>query len=239
MQINKTNSISFSSYNNPIRPFDVKTSAGMLHFHEVNYKYPPKNKFYKKLAAFFLDNFANTSSHPFWEKCRKPTLDNSVYDESISSNVLKYKRFLRDKNTTILFAKDSSKDIAAAIFAVRLRETPTIRDPQTLYIDSVAVAPKYRGNNVGAHMLGKVLKAYEKNFTDAFLVSYKESVPFYEKMGFKPLNWNNSKHKFVILEMAKERLDYPQYAEFMTKSLNRFEPIPWYTRIFRRNIPKE
>lgn len=239
MQINKTNSINFTSYNNPIRSFDVKTKAGVLHFCEINYKHPPKNAFYKKLAGFFLDNFANTSSHPFWEKFRKPFLDKQVYNDYIDIDVKNYKKALYNKNTTILLAKDAEKNIVAAMFARPLKETQTVRDSQTLYIDSIAVAPKYRGNNVGARILEKLLLSAQKRFTDAFLVSYKESVPFYEKMGFKHLRWSNPKHQYVIYEMAKERQDYPDYAEFMYKKLNNSEFIPWYSRIQRRNIPKE
>ncbi len=230
MQINKTNSI---------RSFDVKTKAGVLHFCEINYKHPPKNAFYKKLASFFLDNFANTSAHPFWEKFRKPFLDKQVYNDYIDIDVRNYKKALYNKNTTILLAKDAEKNIVAAMFARPLKETQTVRDSQTLYIDSIAVAPKYRGNNVGARILEKVLLSAQKRFTDAFLVSYKESVPFYEKLGFKHLRWSNPKHQYVIYEMAKERQDYPDYAEFMYKKLNNSEFIPWYSRIQRRNIPKE
>lgn len=171
-------------------------------------------------------------------KCRKPTLDKNVYDAYIKLDVLNYKKSLHNKNTTILLAKDSSKNIAAALYARPLSETPVIRDYKTLYVDSIAVAPKYRGNNVGAQILEKLLNASKDRFTDVFLVSYRESQPFYEKLGFHPLNWRDPSQQFVISEMAKERLDYPQYSEFMTKSLNQTEPIPWYTRIVRRNIPK-
>lgn len=239
MQVKKTNSIYFTSYNNPILPFEVKTRAGILTFREINYKHLPKNAFYKKLASFFLDNFANTSAHPFWEKFRKPFLDKQVYNDYIDIDVKNYKKALYNKNTTILLAKDAEKNIVAAMFARPLKETQTVRDSQTLYIDSIAVAPKYRGNNVGARILEKVLLSSQKRFTDAFLVSYKESVPFYEKMGFKHLRWSNPKHQYVIYEMAKERQDYPDYAEFMYKKLNNSELVPWYSRIQRRNIPKD
>ena len=191
------------------------------------------------MASFFLDNFANTSAHPFWEKFRKPFLDKQVYNDYIDIDVRNYKKALYNKNTTILLAKDAEKNIVAAMFARPLKETQTVRDSQTLYIDSIAVAPKYRGNNVGARILEKVLLSAQKRFTDAFLVSYKESVPFYEKLGFKHLRWSNPKHQYVIYEMAKERQDYPDYAEFMYKKLNNSEFIPWYSRIQRRNIPKE
>lgn len=239
MQVNNKNTVTFSSYYNPIKSFKVRTSSGILHFSEVNYQHPPKNTFYKNLAEFFLDNFANTSSHPFWEKCRKPLTDRSVYDDYVNYNIATYKKAIKNKNTTILLAKDSSKNIVAAVFAKILRESPTVRDFKTLYIDSIAVSPKYRGNNVGESILNKVLESSKNRFTDVFLVSYKESVPFYKKLGFESLSFSNPKHKFVILEMAKERIDYPEYADFMYKSLNNSEVIPWYTRIQRNNIPKK
>lgn len=239
MQVNKTSSVSFSSYRYPIKSFDVKTDRGVLNFREVNYIHLPKESFYKKLATFFLDNFANTSSHPFWEKCRIPTIDYDVYNDYINYDVKTYKNALKNKKTTILLAKDKDKNIVAALFSTPLNLNKTIRDSKTLYIDSIAVSPKYRGNNVGSIMLQKLFESSKKEFTDAFLVSYKESVAFYKKLGFSPLNWNNYNHQFLISEMAKERLDYPFYADFLSKKLNDIEPIPWYLRIQRRNIPKD
>lgn len=239
MQINSNNSISFSSYKNPIKSFDVRTNRGVLRFREINYQHLPKDSFYKKLAAFFLDNFANTSAHPFWEKCRIPTIDYDVYNDYIKYDVKTYKTALKNKKTTILLAKDRSNEIVAALFSTPLNLNKTVKDSKTLYVDSIAVSPKYRGNNVGSIILQKLFEASRKDFSDVFLVSYKESVSFYERIGFKPLNWNNMHHQFVISEMAKERLDYPMYANFLTKKLNDTEPIPWFVRIQRRNIPKD
>lgn len=229
----------FTSLRIPIKPFDVKTSNGVLHFSEVNYKHLPKNNFYKRLAEFFLDNFANTSGHPFWTKCRKPTIDEEVYNEYITDMVKKYKSSIHNSNTTIMLAKDKAKNIVAAIFARPLHETAKIKDSGTLYIDSIAVAPEYRGANVGYELLSRLIEKSKDQFTDVFLVAYKESQPFYEKLGFRPMNlYRNDSERFVIEEMAKERKDYPQFAEFMTKFIYEKGCFDWCSRINFRNIPK-
>lgn len=231
---------SFTSLRIPVKSFDVKTSNGRLHFSEVNYKHLPKNSFYKKLAEFFLCNFANTSSHPFWAQCRKPTLDEEVYNNYISGMVKKYKSSINNPDTTIMLAKDKAKNIVAAIFARPLRETSKIKDSDTLYIDSIAVAPEYRGFNVGYELLNRLIEKSRKRFTDVFLVSYKETQPFYEKLGFRPMSlYKNDSERFVIEEMAKERIDYPQFAEFMTKFIHDKGCFDWCSRIQFRNIPKD
>ncbi len=233
------NNISFSSYNNPIKSFDMKTPKGIVHFAEINYKHPPSNSFYNKLAHFILDNFANTSSHPFWASCRKPTLNKEIYDDYIRSNIHSYKTALNGKDTTILVGRDKSKNIVAALFSKPLRENSKLRDRDVLYIDSIAVDSGYRANGLGAAMLNKVTEASKNRFTDMFLVAYKEAVPFYKALNFKPLAWYSNPHqRYFIAEMAKERIDYPLYAEFFEKPLEKFDPIKWYKRVERRNIPR-
>lgn len=239
MIINNYSNLNFTSLRNPIKPFDVKTSNGVLHFSEINYKHLPKNSFYKKLGMFFLENFANTSSHPFWAKCRKPTLDEAVYNDYIKGMAKRYKSSINNPYTTIMLAKDKSKNIVAAIFARPLRETSKIKDSETLYVDSIAVNPEYRGANVGAELLNRVINSSKERFTDVFLEAYKESQPFYEKLGFRALNpYGKESERFLIEELAKERKDYPQFAEFMTKKLQYTGQFDWLDRIKFRNIPK-
>jgi|InofroStandDraft_1065614.scaffolds.fasta_scaffold00015_5 ribosomal protein S18 acetylase RimI-like enzyme len=230
----------FTSLRIPVKSFDVKTSGEVLHFSEVNYKHIPKNSFYKKLAEFFLENFANTSGHPFWTKCRKPTLDEAVYNDYIKGMAKNYKSSINNPYTTIMLAKNKSKKIVAAIFARPLRETSKIKDSGTLYVDSIAVAPEYRGSNIGYELLNRLMNTSKKRFTDVFLVAYKESQPFYEKLGFRPMSlYRNDSERFVIEEMAKERKDYPQFAEFMTKFIYEKGCFDWCSRINFRNIPKD
>ncbi|MDE6138436.1 MAG: GNAT family N-acetyltransferase, partial [Candidatus Gastranaerophilales bacterium] len=103
-----------------------------------------------------------------------------------------------------------------------------------------AVAPEYRGFNVGYELLNRLIEKSRKRFTDVFLVSYKETQPFYEKLGFRPMSlYKNDSERFVIEEMAKERIDYPQFAEFMTKFIHDKDCFDWCSRIQFRNIPKD
>lgn len=240
MLINNNSNLNFTSLRNPIKSFDVKTHKEVLHFSEINYNHSPKNSFYNKLAEFFLDNFANTSSHPFWLNCRKPTLNVEIYNDFLKRMAKKYKLAVNNPDTTILLAKDKSKNIVAAIFTRTLRESEKVRDWETLYIDSIAVAPEFRHSKLGKLMLNKVIDSSKNRFTDAFLVAYRESQPFYEQMGFNSLNhYNKESERFVIEEMAKERIDYPEYAEFMTKKLQNTGDFDWLDRIRFRNFYKD
>ena len=67
---NNNNNIYFSSLRCPIKPFKIKTQKGFLYCSEIDYKKNYDDDFYKNIGEFYLDIFANTSSHPFWKKCR-------------------------------------------------------------------------------------------------------------------------------------------------------------------------
>ena len=232
MQVNNNNnSISFSSLRCPVKPFTMRSPKGLLYCSEIDYKQSYSDKFYKDIGKFFLDIFANTSSHPFWEKCRKSSLDIRIYDDYISSSVESYKKYFHQPDTTVLLIKDKKKHLVGALYTRSLDLNRVLKDDDTLYIDSLAVKPSYRGKNIGKKLLTKVLKASKDRFSDAFLVAYKEAALFYEKLGFHKMNKNDSSCDFAISELAKERIDYPEYADFMEMKLDKKLPEEWFTRI--------
>ena len=198
---------------------------------EIDYKKSHTDKFYKEIGKFFLDIFANTSSHPFWKKCRKSSLDRGVYDDYISSSVESYKKYFAQPDTTVLLLKDKKKHLVGALYTRSLDLSKVLKDGDTLYIDSLAVKTSYRGKNIGKKLLKSVLKSSKDKFSDAFLVAYKEATPFYEKLGFNKMNKNNSSCEFAISELAKERIDYPEYADFMEIKLDKKLPEEWFVRI--------
>lgn len=232
MQINNTqNSPSFSSILCPVKPFKIKTSNGTLYCSEINYTKKHKEGFYKNLGEFYLDLFANTSSHPFWVKCRKPTLDKAVYDDYVRSSVKEYKKFFKNSDTTVILVKDKDKNLVGAIHSRVLDLGKHLKDKHTLYIDGLAVSPEYRGQNIGKILLTKILNASKQRFSDVFLVAYKESSPFYEKLKFRKMNENDPAQKFAIEQLSDIRIDYPKYADFMQKKINKRLPDRWYDRI--------
>jgi len=232
MQINNIqNSPSFSSLRCPVKPFTIQTSKGTLYCSEIDYTKVYKTSFYKKLGQFFLDIFANTSSHPFWEKCRKPTIDKDVYDDYINSSISDYRKFFSDPDTTLIFAKDKRNRLIGAIYTRKLYLDHKIKDEDTLYIDGLAVNPKYRNFNVGRTLLEKVLNTSKERFSQTFLVAYKESSKFYEKLGFEYMDPKSNAQKFAIKKLSHIRIDYPKYADFMQKDLCKKLPNHWYERI--------
>ena len=108
MQINKTSNyqVSYTSKNYPIKPFKIKTNRGILFCKELDYDKEYGNTYLRKIGEFFLDIFANTSSHPFWEKCRKPKLDRFIYNDYISDTISGYRKAMKDSDTTIIIARN-------------------------------------------------------------------------------------------------------------------------------------
>lgn len=220
--------ISYTSKNCPIKPFKIKTSKGMLYCKEVEYNKNYGKSFYSKIGTFFLDIFANTSSHPFWKKCRKPTLEKDVYNGYIKDNIQEYSQMIKSPDTTFIICKNRWGRIKAAIYT-RAFSIAELNEPKTLYIDSIAVDKNYRGNHIGKKLLNKVLNSSKGRFEDAFLVAYKESAPFYKKLGFTNTEGSISKSR-TLKRLAKERIDYPDYAEFLEKSLSNNSTEKWYQR---------
>lgn len=231
MDIQNYNHTNFKSLNNPVKPFKVKTGNDVIYFKEINYNKPVKKKVLKEISTFFLDNFANQSSHPYWKFCRKHTntFDKAIYDDYINSTIKDTKRRLKNPDTTIMLGRNKKNKLTAAIITEPLNIPNVIKDENTLYLDSVAVNKKYRGNHIGETLINKVIDSNNK-YSDMFLVSYSESVPFYKKLGFKPLTYRHSGQARIIDSMREERIDYPQYADFLTRPLDKKQPR-WFNNI--------
>ena len=229
------NSISYTSRNCPIKPFQIRTNKGVLYCREVDYNknYGNRNRFFNKIGTFFLDIFANTSAHPFWKKCRKPTLEKSVYENYIKENAQEYSRMIKSPDTTFILCKNRWGILKAAIYT-RAFSIAEFKEPNTLYIDSLAVDKSYRGNHIGKKLLNKVINSSKGRFDDVFLVAYKESAPFYKKLGFTNTEASISKSK-TMKRLAKERIDYPDYAEFLEKSISDNSTEKWYQRADKIN----
>jgi ribosomal protein S18 acetylase RimI-like enzyme len=161
------------------------------------------------------------------------------YDSYIEDEVKNIKNALNSRDTTILVAKDKDKKIVGAIYSKKLHEGKHVVDSNTLYVDSLAVDSKYRGKEIGAALLKSVLSSSYKRFTDAFLVAYREAVPFYYKFGFKSLGLKKPQEYYVISELAKNSDDYPVFVDYLTLKLNNSFPVDWCSRIVRRNVPKK
>lgn len=217
---NKNNShIKFKSLNNPVKPFTIKTEKDVISFAEIDYTKKPQKNFLKEVAEFFLDNFAFQSGHPYWKALRKntPEYDDNLY--TIHRNVgliASYKELLKNPDTTLVIGRNKKKEITAAILTEPLKITQEVQNDRTMYLDSIAVNKKYRGNHIGETLVNTVEKSSKDRFDDIFLVAYNESVPFYKKLGFSHI-----KNKYMIENMAKERLDYPQHASFLAKPIEK------------------
>lgn len=207
--------VKFTSLNNPVKAFKIKTQNDVITFKEVNYKKPPKDKLLGKVAEFFIENFANQSSNPDWRFCKKGTKDfsyeifNYFKDNILVNN---YKKLLKNPDTTLIIGRNKKNRMSAVLLAEPLNLTSKIKDNNTLYIDSIAIQPELRGKHIGQTLINEVEQATQDRFKKSFLVAYKESVPFYKKQGYKHVI-----NPRFILNLRKERDDYPRYVAFMEK----------------------
>lgn len=224
------NSVAFKSLRTPVKPFVIDSSKGNLYCYEADYSIN-NDIFFKNIAKFFLDIFANTSSHPFWKNCRGETINKRIYSSYINSSILKYKKSFKDYDTTLLLVENANNKLIGAAYTRPLHFNHVLKDDNTLYIDSLAISPQYRKQGIGENILSKILRASDQHFSEAFLVAYKEAVPFYEKLNFTKMNAKDPKQQFAISELIRERIDYPDYADFMQKDLGKKLENKWYDRI--------
>lgn len=226
---------SFTSLKNPIKPFAIKTPQGVVQCREVNYKHPPRNCFYRKLAEFFMDNYSNTSSDPIWALCREGSRDAEVYEQTIKQWIKELKFVVQNRASTLLYAKDKEGKICSAIVSKPFNLNKQLKDAHVLYISDVAVNKNCRGSHIASAMLNRILSAERKDYTDAFLVAFRESLPFYLKNGFKEVQYNKRSQQYFIEEMLKERPDFPDFVEFVSKPLEDKSPISWCKRIWLKS----
>lgn len=210
------NYVNFTSLNRPIKPSNIKVDREVLSFGEIDYNKPPTNELLEDIATFFLDNFANQSSHPFWKSCRKgtKTFDKKVYNNYINDLIANYNKILNNPDTTVMLGRNSNREICAGIVTTPLDILKGANTDRILYLDSLAVDKQYRKNHIAQRLTNDVEESSKGRFDEVFLVAYNESVPFYKKQGFVQTEDNEITEHF-----AKERKDYPEFASFLSKNL--------------------
>lgn len=238
MDIETRGYVGFTSRNCPVKPFTVQTRNDIITFKEIDYTKKSETSLLKRvvtfvrdkfiktkessvqdIATFFLDNFAHQSSHPFWKLCRKddPAYNKKIYKEYLNKEmVASYKKSFDNPDTTVLIGKDSKNKIRAGIITEPLNLSEDLKNDKTLYIDSLAVDKDFRNNHLGKQMIDSVVDSNKEKFDDTFLVAYTESVPFYEKQGFKSIE-----DEKIIKGVAKERCDFPVYALPLNKIIEK------------------
>ena len=220
------NKTSFKSRLNPVPAFKVTTPQGVLSIEEVNYK-KLTSGFLKKITEFFCENFSKDTNDPGWLRYNDYT--KSEKNEFIGWYKACYEASIKDESNqhlTLLVARDTENNIQGACLSFGCEDVPRAKY-NTLYIDSLAVNKKFRGNNLAKIMLEKSIEAGKYIFTDVFLTGEKVADGFYKKLGFRDLDPQNPAELKVIKHMARQRQDYPKYTSFLTRVIRNDRPR-WY-----------
>lgn len=207
---------SFTSLNNPIRNFRMKTSNGIVNVQEFTEFDSMLFDRLGELSKFLIDSFIEGSSSPKWKKYKKPK-----YKDAYQSRVGRFNYVIKnvfeqdDGNSNILIARSKKGNIVGAIITYTLREVKGLKDQKTLYIDSLGVDKKFRHNNIAKKLIEKVLEAGKDVYADGMVTSCNNAVPFYEKLGFKRADINNPIVKMYQDILSKKRSDIPKYTKLM------------------------
>ena len=229
-------SISFSSKNNPIPPFKIMTSKGVLFVKEFTEKDAVYDEKLKELTKFFSDNFINNTKDPSLIQYKNPQNYNK-YVELIDRIKKYYKQMFveDDGNLTFLEARNSVGELAGAVVTNTFRDISGLFDNKTCYVDSVAVRKDYRKNHVATNLMDRAIGCSKGIYTDVFLASDNIAVPFQLKNGYRIMDYNNEPERFVIDKINKFRGDFPDYITFMDKRLDE-SAEPWYLRIYNKLV---
>jgi ribosomal protein S18 acetylase RimI-like enzyme len=213
------NKLLFKSYNQPIRKFAIEAGEDIIRFEEIDYKSKNQGNLINKISEFFVDNFARQSKNPFFKNLKRNSKDfnqNSYDTFKKESETIPIKKMIStNDDTTLLIGYNKRGEISAGIFAHPLDIEQGVKDNDTLYINSLAVSPKYRGHHVGEVVLDKVLDSVGDRYSDVFLEAFNEATPFYQKLGFKQVSNPN-----LTTELSKTNPAYPKYETFMEKTLD-------------------
>lgn len=226
--------VSFGSQNNPVEKFQIKTDRGTLFVKEFTEKDAQYSTRMYELAKFFTDNFIYNTNDPSLTRYKKPENFEKYLD--MMQRVTKYYRNMfreDDGNLTVLEARNTVGELCGAVVAQTMQDVSGISDPETCYVDSVAVKKEYRKNHVAKTLMDKAIGCSKGIYTDVFLASDNMAVPFQLKNGYRIMNYKNAPEKAVIDELNKFRGDYPDYITFMDKRLDKSgKSKPWYERVF-------
>ena len=210
----------FKSLKHPVKRFKISTSTGNIRFNEVKFDKFYSNKTLKKIATFFLDNFAHQSAEPNWKYYRKtnPEFIPLAYKWQIENFCQQFINLYQNQDATMLIGKNDKNQIVAGILSAPFNLSPEMQNERMLYVDMLAVDKNYRKNHIATTLIDKVIEKTKQLYDNIFLVSYNESVPFYEKIDFKHLPEKGNKR--FIKNLSEYRTDYPEYASFLIKKVN-------------------
>lgn len=224
----QNSNISFTSRYSPIKPFQIMTEEGVLRVAEATEKDICNSKFVDELTDFFCSNMASVPNNGDWAIYKDPA-KKDVADLIFANarDVWFGKLSELGEHLTLLVAKDKNNKIQGACLSYPVDNIPFAED--VMYVDSIAVNPKFRGIDLGRKMLKKVEESAKKakRFTDIYLTGFWSASGFYKKNGYKSLNPQNKNQKMLIDYIEMDRFDYPQYIDLLSKPLNRKEPR-WY-----------
>ena len=154
------------------------------------------------------------------------------YNKSLKFCTKYYRSMFKndDGNLTMLVAHNNKNKLCGAIITNTLNESG-VTDPFTCYIDSVAVAPRYRKCGVGRTLMEKAISCSKDVYTDAFLASDNLAVGFELKNGYRALDYSNPKEHAIIDKINADRGNYPDYVTFMHKKLKDTGDVTWAERV--------
>ncbi len=203
------NNLAFSSLCSPIKPRILKLGNEIIHLQEETDAFVNRNKNTSELTKFFLDNFIDGSINPRIKKLQSPwnIID---YIRCFVAYQKAYREcFKRDYGrTTILTARNKDGQLVGAIITRPFEVYKQLNEPNTRYIDSVAVDKYYRGNNLGKTLINISESIDNDYFTDTFLTSMLTAVKFYKKLGFETISETNSINKQFLKKLTQYRPDY-------------------------------
>ena len=226
----------FTSINNPIRAFKIKTKLGNVVVREFKQENCNSQHDLTQLSKFFVDNFIQGSTSPGWKKFGRHENLVMYRNKVLSFNYFIESVFKKDDgNSNILVAKDKFNNIVGAIITTKLREVRGLSDSKTMYIDSLAVAQEYRRNNVAKILMEKVFLAGKDIYTDVILAGYNRAVPFYQKLGFKKVDLKNPIEKMYYDILREDRTDIPHYTKLLHMPLKP-DAERWWQRMSGRII---
>ena len=236
MQLSNNSFLGFKSRNNPVPDFKIKTSKGELTVKEFSAKDAANRKDLYKLTKFFADGFISNTEDPSFLQY-KDKKNKQKYLRMLNMMTDYYGNMFKvdDGNLTVLVAKNNKGKIAGAVVTNTLNEAG-VSEKNTCYVDSIAVASKYRKNKVGQIMQNKAIECSKNIYQDVFLASDNLAVEFQLKNGFRKLDYSNPAEKRVIDKINSERGDYPDYITFMDKQISNSDK-PWYDRVIINDTP--
>lgn len=219
---NINNNYSFGSKNCPIKPFALQTKEGQLFVEEIAKK--DINK-----ASTFVFDCTVTSIPPYKDEPKWNFIDRLFSIVNFNEH---YHRILRqkDKNSTILIAKDSNNKVKAFFsmesFNKIYDKNGKPKDINVGFIPDCLIDEKYRNEGLGSILLDKLIRTVEGYYSDVLLTANNAAISFYKKNGFKVIDRSApgiNKIPFFIYGYSNG------YSTTMAKSLD--PERPWVDRV--------